>query len=311
LNRFGFSWGAAGGMYDRLIADRDAIFLHSLYGYHVNWAARRVRANQCVFVMPHGALREMCFTYRKFRKLLWLRNVRPFFAERSTFIFSSAYERDEAMQTVTPRHAEVLSWPVAPNLLAEPSPLPPGPRILLAAGRLHPSKRTLETIRAFRRLARPGWQLHLAGLPSPEISLADVRREAGPAWQQSICYLGNLQAGELAPAYRAASGLVLFSHGENFANSVAEALANGCPAFVTDRVGLAETVRNRGWGRVFEDRRITGTGEELEATMENCERDTEQMRRARLAESREVFSLARFSQRLLEITRRGVLHPAA
>src|SRR5439155_20774757 len=111
-----------------------------------------------------------------------------------------------------------------------------------AAGRLHPSKRTLETVRAFRRLARSGWQLHLAGLPSAEVPLAAVRQEAGAEWDRSIFYRGNLGARELTAAYRCASGVVLLSHGENFANAIAEGIANGCAAFVSDRVGLASDV---------------------------------------------------------------------
>jgi glycosyltransferase involved in cell wall biosynthesis len=311
LNRFGFSWQAAGGVHDRLIGLQDALFLHSLYGYHVNWAASRTRADQCVFVVPHGALRELCFTYRKQRKLWWLGRMDRFFREHSTFIFSSEYERDEALERITPRHSEVLSWPVSGDLLATPAPLPDGRRVLLAAGRLHPSKRTLETVRAFRRVARPGWQLHVAGLPSDEVSVEDLRREAGAAWGTSILYRSNLPAAQLAKAYREASGVVLFSKGENFANAIAEGVANGCAAFISDRVGLAGEVGKRGWGVVFDDRRITDTGEQLESAMEYCEADSAAARAGRTALSRDLFSVGRFSAGLLDITRRGVLRSAA
>lgn len=311
LNRFAFSWRAAGGAHDTLVGLQDALFLHSLYGYHVNWAASRSRAHQCVFVIPHGALRELCFTYRKHRKLWWLNQMKPFFGERATFIFSSEYERNEALQKVTPRHSEVLSWPVSRELLAPPAPLPDGPRVLFAAGRLHPSKRTLETVRAFRRLARPGWQLHIAGLPSDEVSIADLRQESGEAWEKSILYRGNLRAAQLAEAYRAANGIVLLSRGENFANAIAEGVSNGCAAFVSDRVGLAGEVGQRGWGMVFDDRRIDDTGEQLEAAMEFCESDTKEARTRRTILSRDLFSVERFSAGLLEITQRGVLRSAA
>jgi glycosyltransferase involved in cell wall biosynthesis len=306
LSRLAFSWRAAAGAYDGLLFAQDALFLHSLYGYHINWAARRAKPSQCAFVIPHGALREMCFGYRRYRKLLWLRDARGFFAERATFIFSSEYERAEAMERVSPRHSEVLAWPVSSEMTVQPAPLPGGPRVLLSAGRLHSSKRTLETVRAFRRLARPGWQLHLAGLPSEEVSVADVCQAAGPAWESSVFYRGNLRAGALAEAYRGASGIVLFSHGENFANAIAEGVANGCAAFVSDRVGLASDVRDQGWGTVFEHRRMTDTGEELDAAMNYCERDTDDARRRRLLQSREIFSVERFSKRLLEITARGI-----
>jgi len=310
LKRFAFSWRAASGGYDRLVAGRDALFLHSLYGYHVDWAARRVQPGQCVFVVPHGALREMCFAYRRYRKMAWLRKMQSFFRERSTFIFSSGYERDEALDRISPRHSEILSWPVSPELLSDGPPLPETP-VLLLAGRLHPSKRTLETVRAFRRLARPGWQLHLAGLPSTEISVADVCAEAGPAWERSVFYRGSLNFGELARAYAEASGVVLLSHGENFANAIAEGVANGCAAFITDRVGLASEVLSHEWGMVFESHRITDTAAELEAAMDFCERDTGQARSRRLLQSRDVFSLERFSRRLHEITAQGVERAAA
>jgi glycosyltransferase involved in cell wall biosynthesis len=310
LNRFAFSWAAAHGAHDQLIGSQDALFLHSLYGYHVNWAAGRARPDQGVFVIPHGALNERCFSYRKSRKLWWLRHANPFFTENSTFIFSSEYERRQALERVSPRYVEVLSWPVSRELLAPPAPLPPGDRVLIAAGRLHPGKRTLETVRAFRRLARSGWQLHLAGLPSDEVSIADLRHEAGAAWEKTIIYRGNLKAAQLAEAYRSAAGVVLFSQGENFANVIAEGVANGCAAFVSDHVGLADKVDGGGWGLVFDDRTIHDTAEQLEASMAYCDSDTAKARAERTALSREMFSMERFSAGLLDITRRGVARAA-
>jgi len=311
LNKFSFSWAAAGGAHDALVERSDVLFLHALYRYHVNWAAQRVRPDQQVFVIPHGALCQFGLACRGNQKQLWLDSVRSFFAEHTSFIFSSALERDEALQTVSPWRSEVLRWPVAREFQLDPAPVGDGPRILLLSGRLHPHKRTLETISAFRRLDRLGWQLHVAGPPTAEIAVNDIRRAAGSAWEHSVIYRGALRAPELAAAYRSASGVVLFSHGENFANVIAEGVSNGCPAFVTDRVGLASDVREQGWGMVFDDGRITTAESQLEAAMEYCERDTEAARRRRLDQSREMFSMETFCRRLSEITSRWVLPCAA
>ncbi len=116
---------------------------------------------------------------------------------------------------------------------------------------------------------------------------------------------------QLAEAYRSSTGVVLFSQGENFANAIAEGVANGCAAFVSDHVGLADEVASRGWGLVFDNRRIHDTAGQLEASMEYCKSDTPAARMQRIALSRELFSLERFSAGLLDITQRGVMHAAA
>jgi glycosyltransferase involved in cell wall biosynthesis len=112
-------------------------------------------------------------------------------------------------------------------------------------------KRTLETINSFRRVLRGGWGLCLAGPPSPEVDESDLKRAAGKDWGHSIKYLGNLPHDELNRWYRRAQGVVLFSRGDNYSHVVAEALVNGCPAYVSQDVGLGELVEKQRCGRVF------------------------------------------------------------
>ena len=65
--------------------------------------------------------------------------------------------------------------------------------------------------------------------------------------------MGNVHGQEKWNLYRNASLFVLLSYGENFANSVLEAMSVGCPVVVTKDVGLAETVGKNDCGVIVED----------------------------------------------------------
>jgi glycosyltransferase involved in cell wall biosynthesis len=310
FNRFGFSWSAALGYYDDLLDNADIIFAHSLYGYHIDWVACRARPRQRVFIIPHGALDGYCFTYRNIRKRLWLKRNRHFLEERAIYIFSSQYERAEANRFVDIPRSEVLFWPVGAGFLgcqvSDRSGRFADQQILLLVGRLHPMKRTLETVQAFARLARTGWQLHVVGPPSQGASIDDLRQSAGAAWGRTVHYRGALPADQLAVLYQSADGILLLSRRENFANVVAEALTNGCPAFVSDRVGLADEVRARGWGLVFPEGELGDCRAVIERAMEFCRADQPPIRAARQEAARNTFSFQRFQAELLRIQDRAL-----
>ena len=124
-------------------------------------------------------------------------------------------------------------------------------RTLLLVGRLHPMKRTLETINSFRRVRSGNWRLCLAGPPSPEVGESDIRRAAGEDWGHGIQYLGNLPRTVLSRWYQRAHGVILFSKGDNYSHVVAEALSAGCRAYLSQDVGLGDLVEQNGCGRVF------------------------------------------------------------
>jgi glycosyltransferase involved in cell wall biosynthesis len=253
LRHYVLSAKAAMGHYDDQIAAADVVFIHNLYGHNFTWAANRIKKHpKPCFVVPHGSLTDFCLSRGALKKRLWFASVRSFMENNVCMVFSAEYEQEQALHYVHPARTTVLYWPA--SALPEPSQAQ-APEIqdrptLLLFGRLHPMKRTLETVTSFRRVRSGKWRLCLAGPESPEVSLNDLKRAAGDDWGDSVLYLGSLRQEELSPWYRWASGVVLFSKGDNFSHVVAEGLLAGCPAYVSQDVGLASLVEKRGCGRM-------------------------------------------------------------
>ena len=252
LNRYVWSPHAALGRFDHLFNDCDRILIHSLYGHHFTWAARRAMARRIpAFVIPHGALRRYCLENNGLRKSLWLRLNRVFIEHHATFICSSDYELKQSTAFIKDFSSVVLGWPVEVLPTVQTVPTESKNRVLLMVGRVHPMKRPLETIRAFLRTRNSNWQLLIVGPTSPEISEAMLRSASGEEWGNAVRFIGPVSHEDLAQYYRMAEGIVLFSQGENFANVVAEAMCFGRRAFISDDVGVETAVRKGDCGRVY------------------------------------------------------------
>jgi glycosyltransferase involved in cell wall biosynthesis len=117
--------------------------------------------------------------------------------------------------------------------------------VALFYSRFHRKKRLIEMVDAWLEMAPEDWLLLIVGIPedyTPSMIENYVHR-SGNAGRVRV-YDG---AGHPAP-YSVASLFLLPSHGENFGLSIAEALASGVPAIVTDTTpwsGLNST--GAGW----------------------------------------------------------------
>jgi len=116
--------------------------------------------------------------------------------------------------------------------------LPEGEPLLLIAGRLH-HKKGLDLLPAvLGALAERPWRLVVIG-NDDDGSGRKLRRALERRGLASRClWLPALPAAELLAPYNAADMLLLPSRHENFGNVVVEAMACGCGAMVSSRVGV-------------------------------------------------------------------------
>jgi glycosyltransferase involved in cell wall biosynthesis len=138
--------------------------------------------------------------------------------------------------------------------------------VALFYSRFHQKKRLLELIDSWLENAPRDWLLLVVGIPedyTPEMIENYVLRTG---------HAGRVRAYDGTkhpPPYAVASLFLLPSHGENFGLSIAEALAHGVPALVTDTTpwsGL--NVNGAGWcvpWEAFGDTIATATSEGIEA----------------------------------------------
>jgi glycosyltransferase involved in cell wall biosynthesis len=211
------------------------------------------------------------------------------------------------------RESDLLYPPV------EPIPAAPKEPVVLAVGRFFGehaghSKKQLELVKAFRRLAQPGWELHLVGGCSPEHRsyLERVRREARGL---PVVFHVDAPGAELRDLYGRASvfwhatGLDEDEHRrphrlEHFGISTVEAMSAGAVPVVIDRAGQREIVENGVSGLLFRT-----LGELVDGTRRLI---ADGALRERLSlgaiERAQAFDTARFEERLRELVA-GVAEP--
>jgi glycosyltransferase involved in cell wall biosynthesis len=127
---------------------------------------------------------------------------------------------------------------------------PEGDHVVLSLGRVHPKKGLARLIRAWARIepAFPSWRLRIVGPPEAghDRELGSLARTLGA---QRITIEGPIyEADEKLGAYRGACLFVLPTLNENFALTVAEALAAAVPVIATKGAPWAGLERERcGW----------------------------------------------------------------
>lgn len=233
--------------------DAAVIHHHSLWLRTLHYAHR---ATSCLVVSPRGMMGAWAWRHRRWRKRCarWLVHPGAFAAARGWHA-TSAEEAHEI-------HALGFNQPVcvAPNGVAAPSaeecaqslahwraacPETARRPVALFYSRLHRKKRVLELIDTWLESAPPDWLLLLVGIPqdyTPEELEHYVLRSSGVGRVRVFNGLGR------PPPYAVASLFLLPSHNENFGLVVAEAMAHGVPALVTDTTPWREiSRRDLGW----------------------------------------------------------------
>jgi glycosyltransferase involved in cell wall biosynthesis len=234
------------------VVHHHSVWLRTLHYAHL--AARRLGA--AFVVSPRGMMDPWAWRHHHRRKAL-----------ARAFLHPGAFEAVDGWHATSEDEARSLRelgfrQPVcvAPNGVGSPSredlaaaeahwrrlmPSLGARPVALFYSRFHRKKRLLELIDSWLENGPLDWLLLVVGIPeeySPKM-LEDYVMRAG--------HSGRVQVHDGAghpPPYAVASLFLLPSHGENFGLSIAEALASGVPALVTDTTPWSGLNRNgAGW----------------------------------------------------------------
>lgn len=244
------------------IQDTDLVFLHSVYLWPTMIAARAARAAGVPYVAsPHGMLvKSLIDSRNRLLKMSWIALFeRANYEGAAAIRVTSRYEEAELARFGW-RLRNVLLIPNAANL---PKPydvaaVPPdildlaaGEPIILYFGRLTPNKRIDLLIMSLPLIARA--RLVIAGTDDEALSSSFMRMAAKAGVKDRVKILPRtIDGAGKEHLFRSAALFALVSRGENFGNTVLEAMARGVPVIVTPEVGASEMVREASAGLVVE-----------------------------------------------------------
>lgn len=247
----------------------DCIHNHALWLLPLRYAAEAARRHDAPLVIsPRGMMSGWAWQHRRLRKRFADLFVHPDALRQAAGWHATSTGEADAI------HALGFSQPVcvSPNGVALPEPsdlatartvwhdLVPAARsrpVALFYSRLHRKKRVRELIDLWLSLPRGDWLLLVVGV-AEDWSAAGLAAEVAARDGADRVVVMDGQ-GRPAP-YAAASLFVLPSHSENFGLVIAEALAAGLPALVTDTTpwtGL--TSQGAGWCVPWENYRTVLT----------------------------------------------------
>ena len=240
-NRLGRSPAMFAGLKKR-INEVDIVHNNSLWMMANVYPGLVVRGSTCSLVTsPRGTLSSWALKRARLRKrLMWLLGQRMSLQRAKCIHATSEAEYADVRRLG-------LRQPVAiiPNGIDLPvisnAPMRPAhtnctktKKRLLYLGRVHPVKALDQLVRAWELLGDSTceWELRIVG-PGEAVHVEALRTQVENSGTSNI-FLGNALFGdEKSREYLKASAYVLPSHSENFAMTVAEALAHGLPCVVS------------------------------------------------------------------------------
>lgn len=278
-----------------------------------SWAAYR-RHVPCV-ISTQGALMPWAYNRHALRKRLFMALFeRRRLAHAVCGICTSSLELDSVLRSGFFRRVEVIPNIVeAPNHLADRECTSLRRRlgledalVFLFTGRLVKNKGIDLTVAAFLRVCQnhPRARLVIAGPDEDETGRRLRLQVDQQGVSDRVLFTGMLSGDDYWDAVASADVFVLNSYSENFAMSVAEALAMGRPVLISDRVGIADYVDQYHAG-IVTTLDVDRIADAMMLLMSRRHESLEMGRRGmRLA--REVFSPSAVGQRFA-----GVLRDAA
>lgn len=185
-----------------------------------------------LLVSPRGTLSDWAFTSGSWTKrIFWPLMQRPALVGATCFHATAVSEYEDIRRMGFRQPVAIIPNGVDIPALANETTC--GMRTLLFLGRIHPIKGLDMLLPAWAAVqARfPDWRLRITGPDNGYLSQA--RNLASALGLQRVEFSGALYGEEKWHAYQDADLFVLPTYSENFGMSVAEALAAGTPAIVT------------------------------------------------------------------------------
>ncbi len=235
----------------------DCVHHHSLWLLPLRYAAAAARTHQApLIISPRGMMSGWAWRHHRGRKWLASLLVHPgAFTQAAGWHATSPEEAADIRALgfkqpicVSPNGVEIPSETETNTARAKWLELCPAARtrpVAVFYSRLHRKKRVRELIDLWLSAPRGDWLLLVTGL-TEEYSAAGLAAEV--AARGATGKIAILDSAGHPPPYAIASLFVLPSHSENFGLVIAEALAAGVPALVTDTTpwsGLA--AQGAGW----------------------------------------------------------------
>ncbi len=141
-----------------------------------------------------------------------------------------------------------------------------GKKLALFMGRIHPKKGCDLAIEAFAKVLRPHPEWHLVMAGPDQVGWQEQLnyRAAQLGIASRITWAGMVSGAAKWGALRASEVFLLPSHQENFGIAVAEALAAGLPALISNKVNIWREIETCAAGIVADDD-LPGACEQLQA----------------------------------------------
>jgi glycosyltransferase involved in cell wall biosynthesis len=256
------------------VGEFDLAIVNGLWQYPsfaVRHACRRSQKPYVVF--PHGMLDpwfNTAFPIKHLKKIIyWFFIEHQVLGEARAVLFTSEDERLRARQSFSPYEVKkefVVPFGVSGprgnestqrQLFLDAFPKLANKRILLFLGRIHKKKGIDLLLSAFSAIADAHEKLALVITGPCATDYAEHLKNRffveHPALVDRVIWTGMLRDQLKAGAFYSAEAMILPSHQENFAFSIAEALAHRRPALISNRVNIWREVETAGAGFVEAD----------------------------------------------------------
>ena len=234
----------------------EIIHHHSLWLRTLHYAHQTADRGAKLVISPRGMMSAWAWNHHRLRKRFASAFIHPgAFAAAAGWHATSVEEAEDIQRLgfkqpvcVAPNGVRL---PAAERLMAaraawrERCPLVAQRPVALFYSRFHRKKRLRELFHLWLAAPRADWLLLIVGVPE-EYSVTEVQSWITAAGAQDR--VAVFDGADLPPPYAVASLFLLPSHSENFALVIAEAMAAGVPALVTDTTPwTALNIDNRGW----------------------------------------------------------------